>query len=130
MSNLVELAKNVAKAQEALDRALEALWTAAGRPTPRRTSTLQKMQSKAVGGVSISQTVLDRITAGPTGATRANLILELGHPDAVSSALKKHRAAGRIRPIGDGRWVATSQTGSIQAPDTEQTGDKKKKARS
>jgi hypothetical protein len=107
-SNLVELAKNVARAQEALDRALEALWAATGRPTRHPRQAKPRPGPKAVGGVSISQAVLDRVTAGPTGETRANLIATLGHPDAVSSALKKHRAAGRIQPIGEGRWVAGS----------------------
>lgn len=124
MSNLVNLARNVAKAQEHLDRALEALWAATGRPTKTRPTGAPKVKSS--GGLSISQTVLDRATR-EGGATRADLIRDLGHPDAVSSALKKHRAAGRIAPAGGGRWVSAAETSTSRPPGTPPAAPAKKK---
>jgi hypothetical protein len=65
-----------------------------------------------VGDAPISQQVLQAVAKGPK--TRGEIIRAVGgHDSAVTSALKKHKAAGRLAHA-DGKYVAPGTPTPIQ----------------
>lgn len=122
MSNLIELARQVDKAREALDRAITALRAATGlsASAPRNVRQRPAGGPQQANGTNVSQALLEAIRRSPTGLARAEMN-GLGSKGAIHSALKQHKARGYIVNV-DGRWV--------QAATEPPTAGKKKGPRS
>lgn len=110
INQILEAARGVEKAREALKAAEEKLAAVTGAGRAARPAQRARKAIRGAGGPSISQRVLGIVVnGGRTGVARRDILAVVGkeHEAAVHSALKTHSTAGRIDNDG-GQWVASS----------------------
>jgi hypothetical protein len=107
MATIYELAKDVDRAQQELDRAKQRLLGAingAGLVTTR-TPRRNGQARRGPGSDSVAARVFALVQgAGPNGIARADIIARFpGSEPAAESALKKYSSQKRLESV-DGRW--------------------------
>lgn len=102
---IIAATKKVMDLEEQLNlakRELEEFVSGAAPPIPRFMQPITSAEPSTAAGV------LALLLAHPEGLTRAEIIKQLGHSDAVHAALKRGRTAKKFVPK-EGRWYATEK---------------------